>query len=383
MRVVLASLLLVSLGMAQQAGPPKPTKQERAASRLQQDVRSAETQTTNKAAPTATPDAEPVDPNAVGTYSPEISEAIKRFPPYISLSPGPEGTLRITGSNTMAQLLTALGDAFKSIYPNTNVVVKQGGSEKGLEALKTGQCDMAAFSVALTAAEVADLESATGLKVFQVPIALGAICVFVNADNPLPSITHDQLNGIFAITHSRTKDPILRWNDLDPKSPLGDKFMSLYMLPSSHGTMRGFMDWVMPGENLQTITRYEEPGPSSVVNACCAYAEAMGISGYANRQPRARMVPVSAGEGKPAIEPSFRTIRDGVYPMTRPLTLVFLAPSEAQVPSLDLEFLRFAWSESGQDTFATLGVVVPDIDHPPALLGDIHRPHGLAAPAAK
>ena len=383
MRALLATLLLLSLGMAQQAGPAKPNAKERADARMQQDVqRAIDNAAANPNAPVA-PGAGLNSAALPNGYDTEVSDVVKRFPEYLSKTPPFEGTLRISGSSSMAQLLNGLATGYESIYPDVKVVVKQGGSSKGLAALRAGECDMAAVSRDLTPDEVNGLESATGRKVFQVAIALDAVCIFVNADNPLPALTRDQLNGIFAITHSLAKDPILRWSDLDPKSPLGDAFMPLYMLPTTHGTMQDFMRWAMPDEQLQTITRNEEPGPSSVVNACCAYPAAMGISGYANRQPRARMVPVSEGLGKPAVPPDFRTIRDHSYPLTRSLNLVLLAPSESEVPPLQLDFLKFAWSESGQDTCATLGVVVADLDHPPQLLRDVVGKKFSEAPAAK
>jgi len=383
MRALLATLLLLSLGMAQQAGPPKPNAKERADARMQQDVQHAiDKAAANASAPVA-PGAGLNSVSLPNAYDIEVSDVVKRFPAYLSKTPPFEGTLRITGASSMAQLLNSLATAYESIYPGVKVSVKQGGSSKGLAALRAGECDMAAVSRDLTPDEVKDLETNTGRKVFQVPIALDGVCIFVNADNPLPAITRDQLNGIFAITHSLTKEPILRWSDLDPKSPLGDAFMPLYMVPTTHGTMQDFMQWAMPEEQLQTILRNEEPGPSSVVNACCAYPAAMGISGYANRQPRARMVPVSEGLGKPAVAPDFRTIRDRSYPLTRSLNLVLLAPSESEVPPLQLDFLKFAWSESGQDTCATLGVVVADLDHPPQLLRDVIGEKFSEAPAAK
>jgi phosphate transport system substrate-binding protein len=203
-----------------------------------------------------------------------------------------------------------------------------------------------------------------------VPIALDATCIYVNADNPVAGITREQLNGIFSITHSLTKDPIIRWNDLDKKSPLGDQFMPIYTLPESHGTMQAFYEFAMPGEQLQTIMRFTEPGASSVVNACCAYPTALGISGYSNRQPRARAVPVAEGPGKPFVAPSFRSIRDRSYPMWRPMNLVVLAKDAEQVPAMTLDFLRFTWSEAGQDACATLGMVVVDLDRAPELVKD-------------
>lgn len=383
MRALLATLLLLSLGMAQQAGPPKPNAKERADARMQQDVqRAIDNAAANSSAPVA-PGAGLNSVSLPNAYDIEVSDVVKRFPAYLSKTPPFEGTLRITGASSMGQLLNSLATAYESIYPGVKVSVKQGGSSKGLAALRAGECDMAAMSRDLTPDEVKDLETNTGRKVFQVPIALDGVCIFVNADNPLPAITRDQLNGIFAITHSLTKEPILRWSDLDPKSPLGDAFMPLYMVPTTHGTMQDFMQWAMPEEQLQTILRNEEPGPSSVVNACCAYPAAIGISSYANRQPRARMVPVSEGLGKPAVTPDFRTIRDHSYPLTRSLNLVLLAPSESEVPPLQFDFLKFAWSESGQDTCATLGVVVADLDHPPQLLREVIGKKFSEAPAAK
>ena len=383
MRALLATLMLLSLGMAQQAGPPKPNAKERADARMQQDVqRAIDNAAANASAPVA-PGAGLNSVSLPNAYDIEVSDVVKRFPAYLSKTPPFEGTLRITGASSMGQLLNSLATAYESIYPGVKVSVKQGGSSKGLAALRTGECDIAAMSRDLTPDEVKDLETTTGRKVFQVPIALDGVCIFVNADNPLPAITRDQLNGIFAITHSLTKEPILRWSDLDPKSPLGDAFMPLYMVSTTHGTMQDFMQWAMPEEQLQTILRNEEPGPSSVVNACCAYPAAIGISGYANRQPRARMVPVSEGLGKPAVAPDFRTIRDRSYPLTRSLNLVLLAPSESEVLPLQFDFLKFAWSESGQDTCATLGVVVADLDHPPQLLREVIGKKFSEAPAAK
>jgi len=308
-----------------------------------------------------------------GWYTQEVSDAVAAFPEYLSKTPPFEGTLRISGSNSMAGLLTKLAMDYESVYPGVKVVVKEGGSSKGIQALKAGECDMASVSRALTEAEVKELEAASGLKVFQVPIALDATCIYVNADNPLAGITREQLNGIFSITHSLTKDPIIRWNDLDKKSPLGDQFMPIYTLPESHGTMQAFYEFAMPGEQLQTIMRFTEPGASSVVNACCAYPTALGISGYSNRQPRARAVPVAEGPGKPFVAPSFRSIRDRSYPMWRPMNLVVLAKDAEQVPALTRDFLRFTWSEAGQDACATLGMVVVDLDRAPELVKDSVR----------
>ena len=370
--------LMLATGFAQQAGPAVPKKAEKAASKLEADL--AQLPQDGRARGAAGVDvAISQGSDSVNDYTREVSEAVSKFPEYLAKVPPFTGTLRIEGSTSMASLLLAIGRSYESIYPGVKVKVKQGGSAQGLAALKAGECDLAAVSRDLSEAEVREIEAATGRRVFQVPVALDGVCVFVNKANPLPKISREQLNGIFSITHSLTKDPVLRWSDLDPASPLGDDLMPLYLLPPNHGTMQEFVRWAMPEEGLQTITRHEEWSPASVVNACCAYRSAIGIAGYMNRQRRANMLPVSEGMGKPAVAPTFRTIRDGSYPMSRPLNLVMLAADEAGVPPMTLDFLKFVWSESGQDTVASLKAVVVNLDRPPALLREsVQRPYTAA-----
>lgn len=373
--------LLLATGLAQQAGPPVPTKREKAEAKLVAEGNKSARQGSS-ASGVETAIAQGSD--SVNDYTREVSDVVKRFPEYLAKQPPFQGTLRITGSSTMAGLLLNLSKSYESIYPDVKVEVKQGGSARGLAALQAGECDLAAVSRELSDEEVREIETATGRKVFQVPIALDAVCIMVHARNSLASISREQLNGIFSITHSMTKDPVLRWSDLDPKSPLGDQFMPLHLLPENHGTMQDFIRWAMPGESLQTITRHEELSPAGVVNACCAYRTAMGISGYMSRQNRARMLPVSEGLGKPAVAPNFKTIRDRTYPLWRPLNLVVLGSDEANVPALPLDFLRFVWSEAGQDTVASLKGVVVDMDRPPPLMREsVQRPYTAApVPAA-
>lgn len=380
-------MLLLASGLAQQPAPSKPAgpapaaKREAPGSRMEAQI-AQELRSGGGSGATGVNVAISEGTDDVNGYTPEVSAQVKRFPEYLPKVPPLQGTLRIAGSSSMAGLLGALGRAYESVYTDVKIEVKPGGSSSGLQALQAGACDLAAVSRDLTESEVSQLEQATGRKVFQVPVALDGVCVFVNRANPLPAISREQLNGIFSISHSLTKDPILRWSDLDPKSPLGDNMMPIYMLPTSHGTMQEFMRWAMPDEGLQTITRKEEWSPPAVVNACCAYRTAIGIAGYMNRQPRANMVAVSDGVGKPAVAPTFRTIRDRSYPLSRALNLVVLAPDEASVQPLAFDFLRFIWSESGQDTVATLKAVVVDLDRPPALMREsVQRPY-TAAPVA-
>ena len=302
-------------------------------------------------------------------YAADVGDMVVAFPSYAMSSARPEGELNILGSDTMGPMLSSVGIAYQRIHPKASISVSQGGSAVGLAALEAGTCDLAALARVVTAEEQARIAKATKKQVFVVPVAQGAACVYINADNPLRCITRKQCNGLFSMTHSMTPVPILRWNELDPASPLGNTLPYLYVTSANSGTLQVFTDWCMPGEQLTTIGMYMERGPSSVVNACCAYRDVIGISSYANRQPRARALPIDMEDGKPPVEPSVANIRSGAYPMSRPLNLVFLAPDAKQIPVNVREFLRFLLSEDGQDTIAAVGNIPAEPTNLPEFLG--------------
>ena len=302
-------------------------------------------------------------------YSEEFSAMVEQFPSYAPRPVPMTGAMRIVGSDTMGPLLSNISLSYQVVYPDVKINVDQGGSLKGIVALKGGLCDMASVARDLTAQEVTDISKATGKQVFVVPVARGAACVYVNADNPIAGMTKEQCNGLFSITHTMTEAPIMRWNELDATSPLGNTFPPIYIPRSTSGTLQLFIEWCMPGEQITTIGRYTEPGPSSVVNACCAYPTAIGISGYANRQARARAVPLSIGAGQPFIAPTVTAICDGTYPLARPLNLVFVATDAQHIPDGIREFLRFTLAEDGQDMAAMTGNIPMDASRIPEFLG--------------
>jgi len=297
-----------------------------------------------------------------------VDALVASFPEYPLSEQQLTGTLTIAGSATMARTLSMLGEDFQEVHPGVKIDVKQGGSSRGLEALKAGRCDLAAVSRHITPEQVAAIEKATGKRVLVIPVGLDAVCVYVNADNPVKSLTREQLNGIFALTHNLSDTMVMRWSDIDPALPLGGAWVTLYVLDPSHGTMQEFMSNVMPGERFQTSMCYQQPTPSAVVNACCAYPNAIGVSSFLAHQPRARMVPVQMSADRPAVAPTFWTVHRGEYPMTIPLSLVALTDASGKLPPLALEWVRYLWSQSAADTVADMGGVLADPSNMPEFI---------------
>ncbi len=311
----------------------------------------------------------------------EIAKIIYDFPDYVPV-PSLKGSITIQGSDTMASTLTGLAEAFNRLYPDVKFNIRGGGSGQALEDLVAGTCDFASVSRDLTDAEVAQIKKDSGVDVVEIKIASGGACVIVNADNPITKITREQLNGIFAITHSMTKDPIFAWKELDPTSPIGQEWIALYVTDEKSSTMKTFTDFAMPNERFTTSYFYREPSPSSVVNACCAYKTAIGIGSFKHMQPRAKTLAVSADNGKTFVAPTEMNIYTGEYPMSRPLELVAVLDKQGNLPPLLVDFARFALSETGQDEIHDEGYSPANPQQLPAFIVKAHAAAAAAAPHA-
>ena len=340
--------------------------------------------TTTPASKTITPT--PLGPDQVMVTAPviideEIAKIIYDFPDYVPV-PSWKGSITIQGSDTMAPTLMALSEAFNKLYPDVKFNIRGGGSGQALEDLVAGTCDFASVSRDLTDAEVAQIKKDSGVDVVEIKIASGGACVIVNADNPITKITREQLNGIFAITHSMTKDPIFAWKELDPTSPIGEEWIALYVSDQNSSTMQTFTDFAMPNERFTTSYFYREPSPSSVVNACCAYKTAIGVGSYRHMQPRAKALAVSGDNGKTFVAPTEMNIYTGEYPMSRPLELVAVLDKQGNLPPLLVDFARFALSETGQDEIHDDGYSPADPKKLPAFIVKAHAAAAAAAPHA-
>lgn len=100
----------------------------------------------------------------------------------------PSGAVRISGSTTMAPMITAMTKEFQKLQPGVSFDVQGGGSGQGLKDVKEGKSDIGMVSRALTAEERDWLPFL---------VARDGIVVSVHGDNPVTALTPEQVNGIY------------------------------------------------------------------------------------------------------------------------------------------------------------------------------------------
>lgn len=233
----------------------------------------------------------------------------------------PRDKLVITGSSTVAPLVSEIARAYEALHPGVRIDVQTGGSSRGIADVRAGLADIGMVSRALKPDE-ADLN---GLA-----IARDGIAVILHADNPVKQLSDAQIAAIYTGTIRNWKDvggnaaPITVIHKADGRSTL-ELFLAYFKLRPDQ-----VRPSVVIGDNQQGIkTLAGNPDGIAYVSIGSAEVEAeLGTP--------LKLLPLNG------ILPTTQTVKDGRFPLSRPLTLVTRgAPTELQKA-----FIAFARSKA-------------------------------------
>ncbi|MDY6065869.1 MAG: substrate-binding domain-containing protein [Finegoldia sp.] len=100
-----------------------------------------------------------------------------------------KGELIISGSTSVTPLMEKLTESYKQIYPEVNFEIQSNGSSAGIQDAIRGTSDIGMASRELENDEGSDLKSS--------PIAIDAIAVIVNKENPIENLDLKNLKDIY------------------------------------------------------------------------------------------------------------------------------------------------------------------------------------------
>ncbi len=257
-------------------------------------------------------------------------------------SGGPErSALSVKGSDTMVHLVTAWAEAFAAARPAAEVSVTGGGSGVGIAGLLNGTAEVCMASRELSAREL-ELARQRGLEPVDHVVGRDGIAVVVHPDNPIDSLTLEQVHQLFNGT-------LTSWSQVGGP----DRPVQLLSRESSSGTYHYFMEHVLRRDDFAPHARLM-PSTSAIVQATAQDAWSIGYVGLGYLEGAAvKPLALRATADAPAVAPSVAAVQDGSYPLSRPLHLY-----TAGAPTgLALEFIEFALSPAGQELVATTGYV--------------------------
>lgn len=275
----------------------------------------------------------------------QIDPAIKPYQPVSGVS----GNLSSVGSDSLNNLMTLWAEKFNKMYPNVKIQIEGKGSSTAPPALISATAQLGPMSRAMKGSEIDEFEKKFGYKPTQVRVAVDALAVFVNKDNPIACLTMQQVDGVFSKSR-RTgfKENVKTWGQVGLTGDWAARPISLFGRNSASGTYGFFKEVVLKNGDYKDEVK-EQPGSASVVQGITVDRYAMGYSGIGYTTAGVRALPLAAKEGDKCHPATPEEAYAGTYPLARFLYVyVNRAPGKPLDP-LVAEFLKLVLSRDGQE----------------------------------
>lgn len=278
------------------------------------------------------------------------------LPDYKTVS-GISGNLSSVGSDTLANLMTLWAEEFKRTYPNVNIQIQAAGSSTAPPALTEGTSNIGPMSREMKSKEIAMFEEKNGYKPTKIGVAIDALAVYVNKDNPITGLTIPQVDAIFSSTRKcGAKDDITTWGQVGATGELADKSIQLYGRNSVSGTYGYYKkNALCKGDYKSSVN--EQPGSASVVQSVSSSLNGIGYSGIGYKTAGVRALDLTKKEGTAFVEATPENALNGSYPLSRVLYVyVNKAPNKPIEPVIG-EFIKMVLSKQGQEAVVKDGYI--------------------------
>lgn len=261
-------------------------------------------------------------------------------------SNGQHKAIQIKGSDTMVNLTQAWAEEFMNEHPDAFIAVTGGGSGTGIAALLSGSCDVAQSSRTIKEKEIKEAE-AKNIHPQEFKVALDGLAVVVHKDNPINSLTIDQLADIFM-------GKIRNWKDI------GGQDLEIVLLSRevNSGTHIYFKEKVLRKGHEKGSEEFFDgallmPSSQAIADEISQNPNAVGYYGMGYSSPTQKFLAISKNAESPAYLPTIENVMSGKYYISRPL----LFYTNGNPSEFVQKFLDFVLSERGQQVVRQIDFV--------------------------
>jgi phosphate transport system substrate-binding protein len=275
----------------------------------------------------------------------------------LTTTPAAAQEIVVKGSDTVGgELGPALAKGFEALHPGAHVRWEALGSKTAFGGLFDGSAALGASSRPITPAELADA-TRLGIKLQELIIAYDGLSIIVHPSNPLSSLTMAQLADLYS-------GKIESWKQLGG----ADEPVLLLARPPYSGTRTFFEEKALSvgGKRALASAARQYEHNQEIVAEVARTAGAVGFVGVASVTAAVKALPLAIAAGTAPHKPDAASVRDGSYPLYRPLYLYL----RAGVGGLPAELARFILSSAGQDIVQAIGFVRLERSGPLPSLGE-------------
>ena len=281
----------------------------------------------------------------VATAAIALDQSLPAYHPVDTLL----GHIKSVGSDTLGHEMASWAKAFGNLYPDVKIEVEATGSATAPAALLEGKSQFGPMSRPMTAEESAAFQGKYGYKVSRFRVAVDALAVYVNKDNPIPCLTLPQVSGIFASTIKAPGGATVRtWGDLGLNGEWAGRPIALYSRNTISGTYEYFRETALYGGDYKPEVKLL-PGSEAVVESVAGDKFGIGYSGIGYKTDGVRAVPLASYYGGTCYDAAIEPTLSGKYPIARYLYVYLNKKPDQPLDPVRAEFIKFILSKDGQE----------------------------------
>jgi phosphate transport system substrate-binding protein len=289
---------------------------------------------------------------------PKAATLDEKLPSYVP-TPGlpAQGTITSIGSDSMDPLMQLWFDDFRAAHPGITYSLISKGSATAPKALVAGTTLMGQMSREMNEVELAAFQTKFGYPPTRVVVAMDALAVYVNANNPISRLSLEQVDAIFSKDRKGGYGKSLdSWGDLGLTLEWATRGIQPYGRDENSGTRAFFREHVLKNGQYKDLVKVV-PDQFALVEAAAMDASAIAYGPVQHSLRMVKAVPIIDFRGTTPILPTVENILNGKYPLARFLYIYLNQRPDQPNDPLVKDFLRFVLSQQGQSDVANFGAI--------------------------
>lgn len=260
-----------------------------------------------------------------------------------------KSAIAISGSDTMVNLAQMWAEEYGKKKPSVKVEVSGGGSGIGIRDLMQGVVQIANSSRDMEPAERDQITRKAGKPPTETVVGYDGIAIYVHKDNPMESITLEQLARIFS-----EGGDVNRWSQLGGNMSainVPDEIIRVSRQNSS-GTYQYFREHVLKKRDFKSGS-CDMSGSKDVVELVARTKSAIGYSGMGYATKDVKILKIGTTENAIGFEPTVENVISKAYPLSRALYIYTAGTPDGETKN----YLDWILSADGQKIVTAAGYV--------------------------
>jgi phosphate transport system substrate-binding protein len=283
----------------------------------------------------------------------KVPASIPTYQPQVQI----KGPLDLIGTDALSDLGDEWSAAFRKVHPEANLIFRPKLTKDAVKAFVEGTNLLILTARELSTEENKAFQAKFGYMPMRIPVCLDANIVFVNKNNPISSITMEQLDAIYSKSRlGGAKAPAATWGDLGLKGEWAKLPVQAYTRGAGTATRASIAEKVLLNGEFRPGIQDREDG-SALAEAVMTDQSGIAIGTMSSWYFANKVLAVVPYHGEDARFPNQENVTTSKYPMPRLYYAYLNRTPGAPLPAPINEVIHFILTREGQNAVADSGLL--------------------------